>query len=295
MTRGLTQAIATGISFTAGAAGYLMFGKTVSDEVTKDLMRGKYHYPRALNIMALWMIVINPLTKFGLSSRPLNLTIEGILRISPSPQPFLFSSFNGGLESALESGTPETSQIGFPERRDRSSLSTHNNPRTSRRSSALTSPSNPHHFPESQSQIVAFEQHVSKERKKRWLRMVSRVVITALCVGVAVVLPGFGRVMAFLGSFSAFLICIILPLLFYIRLSPTLLPSCPLSPHSPISSPTAHSQPMSRWTSDRFTNTIHWVLVIASTALMIAGLYGRSCQEVGVMSWKRSSCILWGA
>lgn len=141
----------------------------------------------------------------------LNLTIEGILRISPSPQPFLFSSFNGGLESALESGTPETSQIGFPERRDRSSLSTHNNPRTSRRSSALTSPSNPHHFPESQSQIVAFEQHVSKERKKRWLRMVSRVVITALCVGVAVVLPGFGRVMAFLGSFSAFLICIILP------------------------------------------------------------------------------------
>lgn len=141
----------------------------------------------------------------------LNLTIEGILRISPSPQPFLFSSFNGGLESALESGTPETSQIGFPERRDRSSLSTHNNPRTSRRSSDLTSPSNPHHFPESQSQIVAFEQHVSKERKKRWLRMVSRVVITALCVGVAVVLPGFGRVMAFLGSFSAFLICIILP------------------------------------------------------------------------------------
>ncbi|OWT36147.1 solute carrier family 32 (vesicular inhibitory amino acid transporter) [Cryptococcus neoformans] len=67
--------------------------------------------------------------------------------------------------------------------------------------------------------------------------MVSRVVITALCVGIAVVLPGFGRVMAFLGSFSAFLICIILPLLFYIRLSPTLLPSCPLSPHSPISSP----------------------------------------------------------
>ncbi|OWZ54552.1 solute carrier family 32 (vesicular inhibitory amino acid transporter) [Cryptococcus neoformans A2-102-5] len=57
---------------------------------------------------------------------------------------------------------------------------------------------------------------------------------------------------------------------------PPLLPSCPLSPcplspHSLISSPTAHSQPMSKWTSDRFTNTIHWVLVIASTALMIGG------------------------
>ena len=147
----------------------------------------------------------------------LNLTIEGILRISPSPPPSLFSPFDGGLESALESGAPETSQVNFPKRSDRSSFSTHNDPRTSRRPSALTSPSNSRPFPQSQSQIVAFEQYVSKERKKRWLRMVSRVVITALCVGVAVVVPGFGRVMAFLGSFSAFMICIILPVRLHLR------------------------------------------------------------------------------
>lgn len=124
--------------------------------------------------------------------------------------------------------------------------------------------------------------------------MVSRVVITALCVGIAVVLPGFGRVMAFLGSFSAFLICIILPVRLHLLhhpfslrnskltsilkssystsacppLSFRLVPYRPIHPYPP---PTAHSQPMSKWTSDRFTNTMHWVLVIASTALMIAG------------------------
>lgn len=38
-------------------------------------MREKYHYPRILNIVALWMIVINPLTKFGLSSRPVSVNL----------------------------------------------------------------------------------------------------------------------------------------------------------------------------------------------------------------------------
>lgn len=60
-------------------------------------------------------------------------------------------------------------------------------------------------------------------------------------------------------------------LLFYIRLSPTLLPTCPPSPHSLTFPPTARSQPTSKWASEKFTNAIHWVLVIASTALMIAG------------------------
>lgn len=44
-------------------------------------MRGKYHYPRALNIMALWMIVINPLTKFRLSSRPVSVDFPTSVRL----------------------------------------------------------------------------------------------------------------------------------------------------------------------------------------------------------------------
>jgi len=51
----------------------------------------------------------------------------------------------------------------------------------------------------------------SKENMKTVFRVGSRIVTTGVCVITAILLPGFGKVMAFLGSFSAFLICIILP------------------------------------------------------------------------------------
>lgn len=49
------------------------------------------------------------------------------------------------------------------------------------------------------------------DRRKAVGRIVSRTAITALCTAAAVGIPDFGKVMAFLGSFSAFLICVILP------------------------------------------------------------------------------------
>ena len=51
----------------------------------------------------------------------------------------------------------------------------------------------------------------SKENMKAIFRVGSRIITTGVCVITAILLPGFGKVMAFLGSFSAFLICIILP------------------------------------------------------------------------------------
>jgi hypothetical protein len=49
------------------------------------------------------------------------------------------------------------------------------------------------------------------DRRKAVGRIVSRTAITAACTAAAVGIPDFGKVMAFLGSFSAFLICVILP------------------------------------------------------------------------------------
>lgn len=49
------------------------------------------------------------------------------------------------------------------------------------------------------------------ERKKLAARVVSRTVVTAVCTAAAILIPGFERVMGFMGNFSAFLICIILP------------------------------------------------------------------------------------
>jgi hypothetical protein len=55
------------------------------------------------------------------------------------------------------------------------------------------------------------ESMAKREKRKVVLRIISRIITTAICAVTAILLPGFGKVMAFLGSFSAFLICIILP------------------------------------------------------------------------------------
>ncbi|KAK8850737.1 hypothetical protein IAR55_004657 [Kwoniella newhampshirensis] len=262
--------IATGISFVSGAAGYLMIGPTVSDEITRDLMQEKYHYPKVLNLVALWMIVINPLTKFGLASRPLNLTVEGLLGISAdplSPAQDLFAESD--LVDPLTSGKsdePRSSSFSIHPSTDSAS---NLNSNMHRRSSSLTRPRprfdsdlSPAQSTPIQSQIRAqsasqISLAVKAEKRKTWMRIMSRTVVTALCVVTAVKLPGFGRVMAFLGSFSAFLICIILPLLFYLRLSPILL-----------------SDEDDQYATSRrrqFEKIGHWIVVIVGSGFMVAG------------------------
>ncbi|KAI0757082.1 transmembrane amino acid transporter protein-domain-containing protein [Daedaleopsis nitida] len=72
-------AIATGIYGLLGVAGYIMFGNSVSDEFSVDLMKHNVH--PALNAVALWGLVITPLSKYALTARPLNITIEMALGI----------------------------------------------------------------------------------------------------------------------------------------------------------------------------------------------------------------------
>ncbi len=48
--------------------------------------------------------------------------------------------------------------------------------------------------------------------RKRILGNIQRVVVTFLAVGVSIAVPDFSAVMSFLGSVSAFLICVIGPL-----------------------------------------------------------------------------------
>ena len=87
--------IATGIYGLLGVTGYIMFGNAVSDEVSHtaatsgrglaetrvqfsmDLM--KYNTHPALNSIALWGLVLTPLSKFALTARP-------VRPFSPSPQ-----------------------------------------------------------------------------------------------------------------------------------------------------------------------------------------------------------------
>lgn len=54
--------------------------------------------------------------------------------------------------------------------------------------------------------------HGSHIGLKRMLGVAQRIFLTVLSVGVSILVPEFGSMMAFLGSFSAFIICIIGPI-----------------------------------------------------------------------------------
>lgn len=205
-----------------------MIGDVVSDEITRELLDPFYGYPRALNMFAVWMIVVTPLTKFGLCSRPLNVAVEGFLALAPAPAVVAAAeqahahehaagqateylapgagagagvggggrvgggggrrqSFSDALGSAF-------SAAGLSDYVDDDATPTAERPKSPLGGSlGLPAPEAPH------------------EGRKGLARIACRVAMTAACTATAVLLPGFGQVMAFLGSFSAFLICIILP------------------------------------------------------------------------------------
>ncbi|KAL7418177.1 transmembrane amino acid transporter protein-domain-containing protein [Mrakia frigida] len=148
--------ITTAVYLFSGALGYLMFGNTVMDEITKNLMITP-GFPPLLNKIALWMIVLSPLTKFALCTRPLNLTLETILGLDVP----VFVLRRNSVTS-LQDGTP------------------------------IIPPG---------------------MKWKRFGIVIERTGLALFCVIVAILIPDFSRVMAFLGSFSAFLICVIIPVL----------------------------------------------------------------------------------
>ncbi|KAI0778101.1 transmembrane amino acid transporter protein-domain-containing protein [Trametes elegans] len=105
-------AIATGIYAILGVAGYIMFGNSVSDEFSQDLMKHNTH--PSLNTLALWGLVITPLTKFALTARPLNITLEMLLGIDTS----------GVAAAAAEHGTTLPPTAGAPLRKTPRALKT---------------------------------------------------------------------------------------------------------------------------------------------------------------------------
>ncbi|KAK0481187.1 transmembrane amino acid transporter protein-domain-containing protein [Armillaria luteobubalina] len=67
-----------------GGAGYFMFGVSVSEEVSRDLLLTPGYNAR-LNKICLWMLVVSPLSKFSLVVQPLNATIEKLFKPQCKP------------------------------------------------------------------------------------------------------------------------------------------------------------------------------------------------------------------
>ncbi|CAE6480796.1 unnamed protein product [Rhizoctonia solani] len=155
--------VATLIYGVVGAGGYVMFGRDVSDEVSVDLMKIT-EYNQTLNKIAVWMLVISPLTKFALCTRPLNVTIEIMLGIDQCNPP---------------AHSPEQ-------------------------------PPSPSQKQQVSTDIVP--SHHAREQRNMILRAIERTSLALAVVAVAILFPEFGVVMAFLGAFSAFMLCVIGPI-----------------------------------------------------------------------------------
>ncbi|CAH7690614.1 transmembrane amino acid transporter protein-domain-containing protein [Phakopsora pachyrhizi] len=173
----------------AGVAGYLMFGNKVSEEITKDMLSVQ-GYPVAINRLAIWMVGINPVAKFALCTRPLHITIEHFLSLNPQDDSSEEQNSHAHVTQEVPS-TPQTFTPTVSKSSDQISISTGS-------TSIFPVDGN-----KRESLLVRVKQAVGK--------FTCRTFLTALVVLLAILIPQFERLMSFLGAFSAFVICIILP------------------------------------------------------------------------------------
>ncbi|GAA5871993.1 hypothetical protein JCM16303_000937 [Sporobolomyces ruberrimus] len=201
--------IAFSVSMIFAILGYVMFGNSVSAEITKDLSRTA-GYPVALTKVAVWMVAINPLVKYAVANKPLVTTFEHLIGLHPIPPPSVPPT-RPALTSAISTSSSESGIIQHQEGRGRSASSRPSIRPSLSQSNISVTPSLP---PPS-----------SKQRRIQLIRYyVLRPVLSVVFVLVAVAIPDFDRVLSFLGSASAFVICCVGPIGAYLILSTTISP-----------------------------------------------------------------------
>jgi len=65
------------VYFLVAAAGYTMFGEKTLPEITQNIAEVPV-YSRFVNRLTIWLMVINPITKYGVNLIPLNANVEQI-------------------------------------------------------------------------------------------------------------------------------------------------------------------------------------------------------------------------
>ncbi|KAI7848408.1 transmembrane amino acid transporter protein-domain-containing protein [Circinella umbellata] len=84
--------IATAIVYILIAAGgYLMFGLDTLEEITQNLISIP-EYNRAINLFVLWLLALNPVSKYGLSLSPVNLTWQRAILRHPKVEEWCLGS-----------------------------------------------------------------------------------------------------------------------------------------------------------------------------------------------------------
>ncbi|SNX85493.1 related to amino acid transport protein [Melanopsichium pennsylvanicum] len=249
----LAYVAATVLYLSMGMIGYAMFGVNVSDEITKDLAKTE-GYPRWLNHLAIWLIVINPLSKFALATRPIQTTFEILLGIDDQTAArmefrkrrrssaarsitkaqcardngLVEEQDDGPTQNLISEATSTTLSVSS-QNQGRVSFATTDSPNQplTPRVPVLS----PHHdeHPEPPADTGALANSAISLRAAQVTRKLSprtranlqtalKLTVTALIAVTAVVLPGFEQVMAFLGAFLAFATCVFGPLLANLKL-----------------------------------------------------------------------------
>ncbi|MCO5566231.1 hypothetical protein L7F22_019907 [Adiantum nelumboides] len=213
---------ATVIYLGMGLIGYLMFGRMVSDEITRDLSQ-TIGYPRILNKVAIWLIIINPLSKFALAARPLVTTVELVLGVEASQAPNFASDSpkivgNASLdvtqtenETTLTNGGVPTKQNNAVEHEEVEGQQedVHNTTGGHEESPLMGSTIT----------LRAAQRTANWSKSTRLGTRIGVQVLITIAIGLtAIILPGFEKVMAFLGAFLACVTCIFGPLLAKLRL-----------------------------------------------------------------------------
>lgn len=203
--------IATAIYLSMGIVGYLMFGRGVSDEITKDMAHVK-EYPPVLTKVAVWLIVIVPLTKFALASRPVMGIFEGLAgveeqinlsAVADSPGPAVDGDngevgLDGTIKAPVTMPAPNVDEaVG----------------QSSSNFSLSVAPPG----------TISTAPPRFSGRTRTILRHLLRLALTALILLTAIVFPEFEKMMAFLGALLASLTCVIGPVLAHMKLFHTTL------------------------------------------------------------------------
>ncbi|CEH17214.1 Amino acid transporters [Ceraceosorus bombacis] len=245
----LAYIAATLIYLAMGIVGYLLFGHEVSSEITQDLSRTA-GYPRVLNKIAIWMMVVSALSKFALAVRPLNTTVELLAGVEQSLcLPFKSpSGINRRRASVAKldsergrAGLGAHSQFGLggDDIEPRLDLSKAEPPAAAKATSLGANPAaedpdsgsiTPIADPETGTTLpnlssdnplagsaislrAARTTSTWTPRTRALLRASLRVGVALLVGLTAILLPGFEKVMAFLGAFLAFSTCVFGPVL----------------------------------------------------------------------------------
>lgn len=221
---------ATVLYLSMGAAGYAMYGANVSDEITKDLARTP-GFPSMLNKVAVWLIVINPLSKFALAARPIINTFEGALGVEEPaavPTHHRRTSRTSRASHRTPVAVDEEGYGTLPDGRRLSRKWTTRASTASLRRSVVASVLGPStengkrtslHLPTGESSDVATPAIDDQEDAwHQYARIGVQVTTSALITLTAIVLPGFEKTMAFLGSFLVITTCVIGPLLAKLKL-----------------------------------------------------------------------------